>query len=88
VANWQLYGRVSGGLFAPANIRVQHEAVQAVARVPRYGANMFVTHGRWLMMMLITGLLALTGCGGSAPSTSSSAPVSGTSPEQPSLPRL
>jgi len=36
--------------------------------------------------MLITGVLALTGCGGSAPSASRSAPVSDTSAQWPSLP--
>jgi len=38
------------------------------------------------MIMLITGVLALTGCGGSAPSASRSAPVSDTSAQWPSLP--
>jgi hypothetical protein len=36
--------------------------------------------------MLITGILALAGCGGSDPSASGSAPASGTSAEMPSLP--
>jgi len=38
------------------------------------------------MITLISGMLALTGCGSSAPSASSSAPGSDTSTEWPSLP--
>jgi dienelactone hydrolase len=49
---------------------------------------MSLTDGRWLAATLITGMLALTGCGGSAPDTGSSAPVSDISTDAPSLPPL